>query len=387
MTRPLRALRAGTAADSGIVGIALRAALGGDGPAILPYAESPPREIPAEVARRVVLIVETSGSSGAPKRVVLGANALLASAAASDSALGGPGQWLLALPVHYIAGINVLVRSIAAETEPVVLGDGHFDAAKFVDAAASMDRSLRHYTSLVPVQLSRLVTAAESDVRLAAALRRFDRILVGGQSTPPPLIARSLALGLSVTRSYGSSETAGGCVYDGRLLGGVAARLRDGEIELGGAMLAEEYLGDSERTARNFVTDERGARWYRTGDGGELLADGTLSVTGRLDRVIISGGIKVSLDAVERVLSELVGFTDAVALEQPDPEWGERVVIVHTATAVTVESVTAALIASLGRASTPTRFLVVDRIPLLPSGKPDRVAVRAIIHGQGFAPN
>ncbi|MBC7517665.1 MAG: AMP-binding protein [Microbacteriaceae bacterium] len=415
MTRPLLSLRATDSADSEVVFTALRAALSGDGPAILPAAGmnsgGRPRgtglftefSLPAEVPRRVALVVETSGSSGAPKRVMLSANALLASAAASDSALGGPGQWLLALPLHYIAGLNVLVRSIAADSSPVVLAGGTFTAERFIQTAAGMDRTLRHYTSVVPVQLARLVSAAEAESATAAALRRFDGILVGGQSTPPALLARAVALGLALTRSYGSSETAGGCVYDGRMLQGVAARIRDGQIELSGAILAEGYLGDAQRTTASFVIDEGGERWYRTGDGGELLVDGTLSIIGRLDRVIISGGIKVSLDAVERVLGELPGLCDAVALSQPDPEWGERIVVVgavaaaatyETATeieaaataavshtAATLETVSAALVTALGRAAAPARFVVVPQIPRLASGKPDRLAVRALISG------
>lgn len=380
MTRPLLPL---SAADPTVVAFALRAALAGDGPAILPYLGDAPVGLPAEVYRRIALVVETSGSSGKPKRVALSSNALLASAAASDSTLGGPGQWLLALPVHYIAGLNVLVRSIAAETEPAVLTGDHFTAADFVETAAGMERGLRHYTSLVPVQLARLVAAAETDSAVAGALRRFDRLLVGGQSTPTPLLDRADALGLSVSRSYGSSETAGGCVYDGRALGGVAVRLRNGQIELGGPTLAEGYLGDDARTAESFVTDEHAARWYRTGDGGEMITVGghsVLSVTGRLDRVIISGGVKVSLDAVERVLHALPEWSDALAVSQPDLEWGERVVIVGTARTNT-ELVGDALVTALGRAAAPIRFLMVNDIPRLSSGKPDRQAVQALVLG------
>ena len=94
---------------------ALRAALAG-GPAILVSADPHPSDLPATVGQRVALVVETSGSTGTPKRVALSADAVLANAAASESALGGPGQWVLALPTHYIAGLNVLARSIAAET-------------------------------------------------------------------------------------------------------------------------------------------------------------------------------------------------------------------------------------------------------------------------------
>ena len=110
----------------------------------------------------IALVVETSGSTDAPKRVLLSADALRASAAATEAALGGPGQWLLALPAHYIAGAQVLVRSIVAGTEPVVLDGEHFDPVAFAAASAQLDRRMPRYTSLVPVQLARLVEAART---------------------------------------------------------------------------------------------------------------------------------------------------------------------------------------------------------------------------------
>ena len=169
--------------------------------------------------------LETSGSTDAPKRVLLSADALLASAAATEVALSGPGQWLLALPAHYIAGVQVLVRSIVAGTEPVVVEGEHFDPAAFAAASARLDRRYPRYTSLVPVQLQRLVDAARTDRKVADALHVFDRILLGGQAASPALTLAADTLGVRVTRTYGSSETAGGCVYDGRALDGVAVRI------------------------------------------------------------------------------------------------------------------------------------------------------------------
>src|SRR4051812_45515889 len=166
---------------------ALRDALSGDGPAVFAGSESPS----PSVEQRVALVVETSGSTGLPKRVALSADALLASAAASESALGGPGQWLLALPAHYVAGVNVLVRSLAAQTEPVILAPGHFEPSEFAAASLSMDSALR-YSSIVPAQLAALVAAADEDIALLEQLRRFDGILVGGQAVRPELIARSI---------------------------------------------------------------------------------------------------------------------------------------------------------------------------------------------------
>jgi O-succinylbenzoic acid--CoA ligase len=363
VTRELRAVPP----DAGGVLVALREALSGSGPAVLVGG---PTDAPAEVPKRVALVVETSGSTAKPKRVALSSDALLASAAVSASVIGGHGQWLLALPVHYIAGLNVLVRSIASETEPVILGDGSFDPLAFVEAADRMDADHR-FTSLVPAQLGRLL---DTETALPA-LRRFDRILLGGQSTPVPLRDRAERLGIRLTRTYGSSETSGGCVYDGRPIGNVEARIVDGEIQLAGAMLAEGYLDDDDRTAATFPVED-GKRWYRTGDTGEVVR-GTLRVTGRLDDVIISGGIKVSLADVERIVRALPGQTDAVVARAPSDRWGE-VPVVITTQEVALESVRAVVAAALGAAAAPARVVVVDAIPMLSSGKPDRVLLHRL---------
>ena len=354
--------------EAGAVLAALRDALGGSGPAVLVGEQA---DVPAEVARRIALVVETSGSTANPKRVALSSDALLASAAASASAIGGHGQWLLALPVHYIAGLNVLVRSIAGETDPVILGEGSFDPVAFAQAAETMDGDLR-FTSVVPAQLSRLL---ETPVAVRA-LQRFDRILVGGQSTPVPLLEQAADLGIRLTRTYGSSETSGGCVYDGVPIGNTEARIHDGQVELAGAVLADGYLGDDDRTDAAFLTDS-GKRWYRTGDTG-TIADGVLRVTGRLDDVIISGGVKVSLAEVERFVRAMPGQTDAVVTRQASARWGE-VPVVITSVALGLEQVRGAVGEALGAAAAPARVIVVERVPMLATGKPDRVRLRALV--------
>jgi len=375
-----RGLRAVSDADPAAVLVALRDALAG-GPAILPGR--PRTELPEAVDQRVAVVIETSGSTGVPKRVALSADALLASAAASESSLGGPGQWMLALPTHYIAGINVLVRSLAAGFEPVYFGSGHFDATEFAEASRTMDGPLR-FTSLVPAQLARVVDAADDDLDLLAAMRRFDRILVGGQATPPALLARAIELGLNVTRTYGSSETSGGCVYDGIPIGTVEARIVDGQVELAGPVLADGladgYLGDPATTEAAFAM-HGGVRWYRTGDAGEVVGS-ALRVTGRLDNVIISGGEKVSLDAIERVVHAIDGLADAVAVGSPSEEWGE-VPVVFTSGHATLAVVKAAVIATLGRASAPVALVRVESVPQLPNGKPDRRALTAFAAARG----
>ncbi|WP_245560929.1 AMP-binding protein [Agromyces subbeticus] len=379
-----------TATDVPVLTEALRVALAG-GPAVWPVpaalgfetgGEGPPH--PAEIAEGIALVVETSGSTDAPKRVMLSADALIASADATADRLDGPGRWLLALPGHYIAGAQVLVRSIIAGTTPVLLGDGPFTAEAFAAASARLDAAAPRYTSLVPVQLARVVERAQRDAFVAAALTGYDAVLVGGQALAPELAARAEELGARIVRTYGSSETAGGCVYDGRALDGVGVRTVDGLVELSGPVLADGYLGDAERTAAVFTSDARGTRWYRTGDLGELTADGVLRISGRADDVIISGGVKVALGEVERAVRTRPGFGEAVVVAVAHPEWGERPAVVSpatdAATSATLDDLASATdAAGLPQAARPVRLVIVDGLPLLASGKPDRRAIAAAL--------
>ncbi|AWB94521.1 hypothetical protein DCE93_01565 [Agromyces badenianii] len=391
----MKPLRQVSAADVAELTEALRGALAG-GDAVWPVpaevtdssatgsaaTESAADPVPAIVADDVALVVETSGSTDAPKRVMLSAEAFIASADATADRLDGPGRWLLALPGHYIAGAQVLVRSILAGTTPVLPGEGPFTPERFAEASARLGADAPRYTSLVPVQLARIVDRAERDAFVAAALIGYDAVLVGGQALAPELAVRAETLGARIVRTYGSSETAGGCVYDGRALDGVSVRIADGLVELSGPMLAEGYLGDPGRTAATFTTDARGVRWYRTGDLGELGPDGTLRVRGRADDVIISGGVKVVLGEVERAIRTVPGFADAVVVAVDDAEWGQRPAVAATgaaASATLAELATATDAAGLSPAARPVRMLRLDALPLLASGKPDRRAVAALV--------
>lgn len=368
---PTRELWSVDARDPRKVWAALTPALDSTGAAILPHPASPsglPETVPANVA----VVVETSGSTGRPKRVMLSAAALKASAAASDELLGGAGQWLLAVPAHYIAGINVLARSYFAGTEPVMMPPQGFTADTFVAAAAELTAE-RRFVSLVPVQLSRLLESEQA----VAALATFTRILVGGQSTAISLLAAARARGLAVSTTYGSSETSGGAVWDGVALPTAQLRLVDDRIEIAGPMLAEGYLDDPRRSAFSFRVQD-GVRWYRTDDVGEIV-DGVLRVRGRADDMIISGGVKVSLGEVETAVRSLPGHSAAVVVAAPHPEWGEAPVVITT-TAIDLDVLRQSVSAQLSStAAAPARVILIDSIPLLSTGKPDKLALASVV--------
>ncbi|RKT57873.1 o-succinylbenzoate--CoA ligase [Saccharothrix australiensis] len=312
------------------------------------------------------LAVGTSGSTGEPKEVLLSASALTTSAELTHARLGGPGTWLLALPTTHIAGIQVLVRSLVAGTEPGVLDlAAGFRASGFATAArAVLARPGRHYTALVPTQLARLVA---TDGPGLATARDFDAVLVGGAAAPPSLLARARAAGVRVVTTYGMSETAGGCVYDGVPLDGVRVRLVDGRVELAGPVLALGYRGG-----------EPFGEWFRTGDLGRW-ADGRLEVLGRADDVIISGGENVSPVEVERVLAAQPGVREACVVGVPDPEWGQAVVAAVVPSdphaPPSADHLAGAVREAVGRSAAPKRVAFVTALPVRGPGKIDRVAV------------
>ncbi len=311
------------------------------------------------------LVIETSGSTGVPKRVVLSRDAMRASALATQERLGGPGQWVLNLPPAYVAGVQVLYRSVIAGTEPVVL-----DGSSYAD----LDPGGRRYVALVPTQLVRLLREEAAERQ---ALATYAAVLIGGGPLDPAVRAEAEKKGLRIVQTYGMSETCGGCVYDGVPLPGVEVRIDDeGQVLLRGPMLFDGYQDDPDRTAAAFrdgwlVTNDLG-HWAGSGAG-----DDRLWIDGRVDDVIISGGVKVPAQAVARQLREcLRGEAEVVGV--PDAEWGERVV------AVTTEAV--GLDALRDRVTprewAPRQVVVVAAIPRLANGKPDRAAlIRMAVDG------
>lgn len=401
----------------------------------VPGADSAAGSEGAEVAEPIALVVGTSGSTGTPKRTALTARALAASAAATERFFGSnsdtASQWLLALPAHYIAGAQVLARSVLAGTAPViarsVIEPVHFSPEVFLQAVEHMS-SARRFISLVPTQLHKLLESADANPHLGAeiheALGSFTGILLGGAPASADLLAAATALGLNTVTTYGSAETAGGCVYSGSVLPGVRVELvpeegmpavpdtdgkpaQVGRIWISGAHLASGYIGDAARTAEHFFTAADGTRWYRTDDYGLLSpandpdsathgSEPRLQVLGRSDDILISGGVKISARAVATVLEEHPAVREACVVGLPDARWGTAiaaaVTLVPSAGAAATptekrpalnEELCALLRArcaeKLGAPAAPKQLSILPDFPLTSTGKPDRAEIYSIL--------
>nr|WP_315198515.1 AMP-binding protein [Actinomyces oris] len=372
----------------------------------------------ADLARRITrvpartdLILRTSGSTtGTGRLIAMSAAALMASARATHARLGGPGTWLLALLAHHVAGLQILTRSLEAGTEPVVVDtSAGFSPTALAEALSSARPSTgaaasRLYVSLVPTQLVRVL----QDPQARRALAEADAVLLGGAAADPALLARARGAGVTVVTTYGMSETGGGCVYNGRPLEGVEVTIQApdaegaGRILISGPVLAEDYLqppshspADSPAGSPGGRSDDGGGfhrsgarRVLATSDCGRLHPDGRLEVLGRLDDVIITGGVKVEPRHVEEALTGIDGVAEACVVGLPDEQWGSRVVA-----AVVLEPVgqpgrskrwdgaalREAVRARLDGAHAPKRVVVLEALPLRPSGKVDRREVARLL--------
>ncbi|MFX4272143.1 AMP-binding protein [Propionibacteriaceae bacterium Y1685] len=344
------------------VGPALARALDGGPPVVpLPHPDTDPATLAPMIRPDEPLedpdcaaIVATSGSTGTAKGVLLSRRAIRAAVAATHDQLGGPGDWVLALPEHYVAGLMVLARALVAGTRT------HRVASDLADLATLPLAAPRTYLSVVPTQLVR----ALDEPTTLDSLTRFDAVLVGGAPMAPALLQRIRDHGVRVVTTYGMSETCGGCVYDGVPLPGVDVRSdpTTTRLSIAGPMLFSGYRCRADLTAEalingRFITSDRG-----------LQTDGRVQVTGRVDDVVISGGSNVDLAEVERVLRHvLAGHGDGAVIGIPDREWGTRVVAV-TDTDLTRED----LRSHLSGALLPRQVVHLDVLPRTDSGKIDR---------------
>ncbi|OBI38625.1 o-succinylbenzoate--CoA ligase [Mycobacterium colombiense] len=317
----------------------------------------------------VALVAATSGTTGIPKGALLTAAALTAGAAATHDRLGGPGSWLLALPPHHIAGVQVLVRSLLAGSAPVEMDvSAGFDVAELPGATRALG-SGRRYTSLVAAQLAK----ALGDPAAAAALAELDAVLLGGGPAPRPVLDDAAAAGITVVRTYGMSETAGGCVYDGVPLDGVRLRTVDGRIVIGGATLAKGY--------RNPVDPDPFAEpgWFATDDLGAVSDSGVLTVLGRADDAISTGGLTVLPQPVEAALCTHPAVSDCAVFGVADHRLGQRVVaaivVRDGAAAPTLDALRTQVTRTLDATAAPRELHIVDALPRRGIGKVDRAAL------------
>ncbi len=361
--------------DPDLPGPALTRALEAFAPSVLVTREgtgsvrlSGPRRAEVGVADETAVVIATSGSTGVPKAVELSASALTASAAASMHRIGAGARerWLCCLPTFHIAGIAVLVRSLLAGADPIVTAG--------VDAEILAASGCRH-VSLVPTQLRRLLDASARPGGLGS-------VLVGGAAASDDLLAEARGAGWPVVTTYGMSETCGGCVYDGVPLDGVGVGFdAGGRIGISGPVLFCGYRLEPELTS---AVLDRGR--FLTADLGYLDGDGRLVVRGRADDVINTGGEKVVPGEVEAVLGTSPGVADVVVVGVPDAEWGELVtafvVAADPAEPPDLDRLKANVRQALSARAAPKKVFVMPVFPLLPSGKPDRAALRDLAVGK-----
>lgn len=317
----------------------------------------------------IALVMSTSGSTGMPKGAMLTARNLVSSADATHQFLGGEAQWLLAMPAHHIAGMQVLVRSLIAGYDPVVVDVSRgFNVASFATAAASLEGE-RVYTSLTPLQL---LKAMDTLVGIEA-LRTFAAILVGGAPLRADDLRAAKELGITIVTTYGSSETSGGCIYNGRPIPGASVRVVGERIHLGGPMVAQGY--------RNIPDHDAFAEtgWFATSDSGTITG-GILNVTGRLDNVIDSGGLKIHPEVLERTLCDIRGVTAACVVGLPDRRFGQVIVAAYEGSAHPTDIISA--LDDLPRWQLPKDIRRVESLPLIGPGKVDRRGVTALFTQQ-----
>lgn len=308
-------------------------------------------------------VVTTSGSTGEPKAVVLSRAAIRFAVAATHDRLGGPGDWVCALPSRHIAGLMTIARAVVAGTGV------RFARGDLADLPQARERS---YLSLVAAQLDRALGVPAQ----VATLRDYAGVLVGGGALPAGLRHRAGQAGVSLVATYGMSETCGGCVYDGLPLDGVRVDLAGGRISLGGAMAFSGYRLRPDLTAAVLVGD-----LVLTRDRGRLV-DGRLQVLGRLDDVVMSGGENVDLGEVQRACDRVFGEQVVAALAVPDQRWGSRIVALTTGQ-MTLADLRERLEPIVGRAATPKELRWVEQLAYTSIGKIDRAALLRSWAGKG----
>jgi len=294
----------------------------------------------------VAIVVQTSGSSGAPKPVELTYGNWLWSTLGSCVALGldPEERWLCALPLSHVGGLSIVLRSAITATTAVV--HERFDTDRVLYELGREDGATM--VSLVPTTLQRLL---DGGLRDPPALRWA---LLGGAPVTPALLGRAAAHGVPVAPTYGLTEACSQVTTLGAPLFCTTVRLADdGEILVSGPTVAP--------AARPVLA---------TGDLGARGADGVLHVVGRKADTIVTGGENVAPVEVEAVLEGHPAVVEAAVHGAPHPEWGEAVV----ATVVVRDDVSEADLRAhcadrLAAFKVPKAIRFADALPRTRSGK------------------
>ncbi len=276
-------------------------------------------------------VIATSGSAGAPTRVVHTVDNHVTSAdgVLAYAPMSAEDRWLLSLPLHHVSGLAILIRVMRAGV-----------TLALPRAGASLSSALAHsgatHASVVATQLKRLLREPSSGARPR-------HVLVGGGPCPPRLVGDAARAGLPVSVTYGLTEMASTVTaarvdadataspdaprHSGRALGGRRVAISpDGSIVVGGAMLSPGALSTSgfvAHTGDDLVTD----------DLGSLSPDGLLTVLGRRDEMFVSGGENVHPEEIEMALLASSRVERATVIGRPDPEFGRRPVAFVTLSA------------------------------------------------------
>jgi o-succinylbenzoate---CoA ligase len=317
---------------------------------------------------RPALLVPTSGTSGAARVVMLSAAALDTHVAASAAVLPPLGQgdcWLACLPMTSIGALAALWRTLSAGACFALLE--RFDAE---DARRIMAGGASH-VSIVPAMLAPLAECR------APPPRGLRCLLSGGGALSRQAADVALAQDWPLWTGWGMTETASHVAATrvdaewregivGRPLPGVTIRLENdgGRLAIGGPMLMSGYGGPGLAPGAGLEADGR----FLSGDLGERLADGRLRVLGRADDVLVTGGVNVHPETVERQLSACAGAGEVAVTARPDPRWGMTLVALYTGDA-TVAALDAWAKATLPSASRPRAFARVPKLPRNAMGK------------------
>lgn len=311
-------------------------------------------------------VVYTSGTSGQPKGVRLTLANQIASAAGCAEALDvTPADvWLAPLSVAHIGGLAVFVR--AAVLGFTILTVPEFSEQQVLEAMSDYRPTI---ASLVPTMLVRLLAAGGLD-----QLRQLRAILLGGSPSPAHEIQAWTELGLTVCPSYGLTETGSqvtvvppGCAAEMAGSSGLShsrasLHIQDGRILVAGPVVSPGYLGPASSEGPD-------GNSFLTRDLGAIDARGVLTVLGRMDDVIITGGEKVHPEAVEAVLRTHPSIVDAAVRGRADPTWGQVVEALLVGDGSSVEGIKGWCRERLPPSSLPRRYTWVSALPRTPGGK------------------